>query len=77
MIEKTVDKDDTGKYKEMRNIFQKSIVSLVDIPSGTEITREMISTKKPGGGLHPRYFEVITGKKVKKDSFIFEEDIEW
>ncbi len=81
MLENPVDKDDTDKFKEMRNTFQKSIVSLVDIPSGTEIRREMISIKKPGGGLHPRYLEEINGKKVKrdieKDSLIFKEDIEW
>jgi sialic acid synthase SpsE len=81
MLENPVDKDDITKFKEMKNTFQKSIVSLVDIPKGTEITREMITTKKPGGGLHPRYFEVMIGKKVKqeikKDSVIFEEDIEW
>ena len=81
MLANPVDKDDIGKFKEMRDTFQKSIVSLVDIPSGTEIRREMISTKKPGGGLHPRYFELSIGKKVKrdikKDSLIFEEDIGW
>lgn len=81
MLENPVDKNDTGEFKEMRNTFQKSIVSLVDIPSGTEIRREMISTKKPGGGLHPRYFEAVIGKKakkhIKKDNLIFKEDIEW
>ena len=81
MLENPGDKNDTGKFKEMKNIFQKSIVSLTNIPRGTEIRREMISIKKLGGGLHPRYFEVVIGKKVKrdikKDSIIFEEDIEW
>ena len=81
MLANPVDKDDINKFKEMKNTFQKSIVSIVDIPSGTEITREMITTKKPGGGLHPRYFDEIIGKKVKreikKDSLIFEEDIKW
>jgi sialic acid synthase SpsE len=81
MLASPVDKDNINKFKEMKNTFQKSIVSLVAMPKGIEITREMITTKKPGGGLHPRYFEVIIGKKVKreikKDSLIFEEDIKW
>ena len=81
MLANPVDKDNINKFKEMKNTFQKSIVSLVAMPKGIEITREMITTKKPGGGLHPRYFDEIIGKKVKreikKDSLIFEEDIEW
>ena len=81
MLASPVDKDNINEFKEMKNTFQKSIVSLVAMPKGIEITREMITIKKPGGGLHPRYFDEIIGKKVKreikKDSVIFEEDIKW
>lgn len=76
-----VDKNDTAKFDDMRKIFQKSIVSVVDISRGTEIREEMISTKKPGNGLHPRYFTEIVGKKalrnVARDSLVHREDIDW
>ena len=76
-----MDKDDIGRLEYMRRTFQKSIVSIVDIPRGTEIQEDMISIKKPGDGLHPRYLNEIIGKKVlrdiPRDSLIHKEDIEW
>lgn len=81
MIDNKVDKNDIKKFKDMRKIFQKSVVSLVDIPKGTQIEEDMISTKKPGVGLEPKYFRDIIGKKVrkdiKKDSTILKSDIDW
>jgi len=75
------DKNDIERFEYMRRTFQKSIVSVVDIPRGTEIQENMISVKKPGDGLHPRYFKEIIGKKVlrdiPRDSLIHKEDIEW
>jgi len=76
-----VDKGDIGRFEYMRRTFQKSIVSIADIPRGTEIREDMISIKKPGDGLHPRYFKEIIGKKVlrdiPRDSLIHKEDIKW
>lgn len=76
-----VEKNDIERFKEMRRIFQKSIVSAVDIRKGTAIQEEMVSVKKPGDGLPPKYFKEIVGKKalrdIPKDSLIYKEDIEW
>lgn len=81
MLKNPVDKNNIDKFNQMRTIFQKSIVSLVNIQKGTIIKEEMISTKKPGIGLEPKYFKDILGKKakkdIKKDSTIFKKDIEW
>ena len=44
-----------------------SIVSLVDIPTGTKITKDMIDVRRPGTGLAPKHFEDIIGKTSKKD----------
>ena len=50
----------------MRKIFQKSIVSIVDIPENTVITENMIGFKKPGNGLSPiLYKEIIGGKATR------------
>jgi len=76
-----VDKNDIAKFKYMREVFNKSVVSTTDIPRGTEIREDMISTKKPGIGLPPRYFKQIIGKRILrdigKDSTIYEKDIDW
>jgi len=76
-----MDKDDIERFDSMRKTFQKSIVSVVDIPRGTEIREDMISIKKPGDGLHPRYFSEIIGKKtlrdISMDSLIHKEDVDW
>lgn len=76
-----VDKGDIKKLEHIKRIFQKSIVSTADIPRGVEIREDMISIKKPGDGLHPRYFQEIIGKKatrdITRDSLIRREDIDW
>jgi len=59
----------------------KSIVSMVDISAGQEITRKMLTTKGPGSGISPMRMNEIIGKKVlkniKADTVLHEEDIEW
>jgi len=79
IMESKVDKDDLSPYKEMKKIFEKSIVTLVDIPKGTKITSEMIGLKKPGIGLPAIYLPKVVGKKakkdLKKDKLLKEEDI--
>ncbi|MFC2034066.1 N-acetylneuraminate synthase family protein [Chloroflexota bacterium] len=76
-----VDKDDIENFDTMRSTFQKSIVSVVDIPKGAEIREDMISIKKPGDGIHPKYFSKIIGRKVlrdiSEDTLIHEEDVDW
>ena len=58
-----VDKDLLAeKFSDMKDIFQKSIVSVVDIPKGALITREMIGFKKPGTGISAGYSNAVIGK---------------
>lgn len=81
MLAHPVDKNDIEKFKQMKSVFEKSIVSLQQIPAGSVISESMITTKKPGTGMHPRYYEQLLGKKTKvsipKDTIIKKEDIEW
>ena len=76
-----VDKNDITKFKQMKEIFQKSIVSTADIPKDTTISPEMITTKKPGTGLAPEHFKNVIGRaaarNISKDSLINKEDIRW
>jgi N-acetylneuraminate synthase len=54
---------------EKKNLIENrvSIVSLVDIPTGSVITKEMIDIRRPGTGLAPKYFDQIIGMKTKTD----------
>lgn len=63
---RNIDKDDTSKFADVRNVFQKSIVSAVDIDNNAVITRGMVTTKRPGTGLSPAKIEDIIGKKTRR-----------
>eukprot|EP01129_Flabellula_baltica_P000370 TRINITY_DN10394_c0_g1_i1.p1 TRINITY_DN10394_c0_g1~~TRINITY_DN10394_c0_g1_i1.p1 ORF type:complete len:353 (+),score=112.24 TRINITY_DN10394_c0_g1_i1:24-1082(+) len=78
-----------GSYEKFRipaeepifNKLAKSVVSLVDIPAGTVITREMLTTKGPGSGINPMRMDEVVGKKtlrdIEEDVVIMEEYIDW
>ena len=55
---------------------RKSIVAKRPIKKGEEFTEENITTKRPGTGLSPIYWEELVGKKAKRD-FEFDELIEF
>jgi sialic acid synthase SpsE len=53
-------------------VVRKSVVAKVSIPKGTRITEEMITVKRPGHGIAPKYWSDVVGKKAAVD---IEEDI--
>lgn len=59
----------------------KSVVSLVALPSGTVLTREMLTTKGPGTGISPARLDELIGKTITKDIdadiVLKDEDINW
>lgn len=66
-LDNPVDKKDASGYRDMKVIFQKSIVAVTEIPAGTVIREDMIGYKKPGTGLPTKYYKEIIGKKTKRD----------
>ena len=52
---------------EMKKSFRKSIVANTDIMKGEIITPEMLSIKRPGTDISPKYFDFIVGRTVKRD----------
>jgi N-acetylneuraminate synthase len=81
MLASTVDKDATAlRLHETKATFEKSIVSLVDIPAGTVITNDMIGLKKPGTGLPAARTGDVIGSRalqdISRDSIILEEYLE-
>jgi sialic acid synthase SpsE len=56
-----------AEAKEMYSLARRSIVAASDIPAGTEITREMLTTKRPGYGIAPKHLEVVVGRPARVD----------
>jgi len=53
--------------EEIKKVARRSIVAKVNIPKGTVITRDMITFKRPGTGLSPKYYGEIIGRKTRRD----------
>lgn len=79
MLASQVDKDDVARFATMKAAFEKSVVSLVDIPAGALITKALIGIKKPGTGIPARRLGEVLGKRARrgiaKDTLIREEDL--
>lgn len=67
------------QLKEMKGIFEKSVVALVDIPSGQVVKQEMVGLKKPGTGIPARKLHEVIGKRavraISTDTIIREGDL--
>lgn len=61
--ERIVLPEEQGAYKYGR----RKIVANQDIAKGTVITQDMITCKRCGDGLYPKFFEKIIGKKAVAD----------
>jgi len=46
---------------------RRSVTSRVAIPKGTRLTREMLTYKRPGTGISPRFFEQVIGRVARQD----------
>lgn len=77
MLANPVDKNDLDGLREMKLVFEKSVVSTREIPAGAEISREMLAAKKPGTGIPARRLEELVGRRtvadIPADSVITEE----
>lgn len=73
-----VDKDaEAAGLREMKDIFEKSVVAVVDIAAGTTLTPGMLGVKKPGTGIPARRLHELVGRRtarpIPKDSMISED----
>ncbi len=53
--------------QEVRKIARKSIVAGEEIKRGEFLTENNLALKRPGTGLHPRYYDILIGKKAASD----------
>ncbi|MFA5864640.1 MAG: N-acetylneuraminate synthase family protein [Phycisphaerae bacterium] len=49
---------------EVRNVSRGSLVSTIDIPSGTILTPAMLTVKRPGGGIEPARIKDVMGTRA-------------
>ncbi len=61
-----VDKNDLAPFHDMKRIFEKSVVSAVDIAEGVVISADMLAIKKPGGGIPASRLSEIVGKRAAR-----------
>jgi N,N'-diacetyllegionaminate synthase len=52
---------------EMYTLARRSVVAAASIPSGTVITRGMLTTKRPGYGVRPKDIDVLVGRTARID----------
>jgi sialic acid synthase SpsE len=48
--------------REMYTKARRSIVAAQDIPAGTKLTRDMLTVKRPGHGIKPKYIDALVGR---------------
>lgn len=81
MLSHLIDKNSTTPFTNMKQIFEKSVVSITEIPIGAIITAEMIGIKKPGTGLPARYYQKILGCRARRhvlaNQILSNEDVDW
>ena len=76
-----VNKDSmAARLRDMKEIFEKSVVALVDIPAGTTITARMLGVKKPGTGIPARRLGEVVGRRanchIPKDRQVLEQALD-
>jgi len=73
-------KSPTTEEEEIKKVARRSIIARVDIPKGAIITKDMITFKRPGTGLLPKYYSEIIGKRsrrnIRVDELIYWWDVE-
>ena len=69
-IEKAMGRYEKGPVEAESQAYRfarRSIVSRQNIPAGSTITREMLTFKRPGTGIYPKYVDMVIGRKPKRD----------
>jgi sialic acid synthase SpsE len=51
--------------EEMYTLARRSLVAARDIPAGTPVTADMVTTKRPGFGIPPKHLDLVIGRTAK------------
>lgn len=67
MLDHPVDKSDVTAFREMKQVFEKSIVTAVAVQRGQTLSRDMLAFKKPGTGIRADRVADVVGKRAARD----------
>jgi N,N'-diacetyllegionaminate synthase len=67
MLDHPVDKGDVAPYRDMKLIFEKSVVSARPLRAGAVLVREDLAFKKPGDGIPAARAEELLGRRLLHD----------
>jgi N,N'-diacetyllegionaminate synthase len=67
MLASPIDKSDASAFAEMKDIFEKSIVSSRPLSADSALTFEDMAFKKPGLGLSAARFREFLGRRLRRD----------
>jgi N,N'-diacetyllegionaminate synthase len=62
-----VDKADLAGVREMKQVFEKSIVTTAPVRAGQLLSRELLGFKKPGTGIRADRVDAVLGKRAARD----------
>jgi sialic acid synthase SpsE len=65
-----------AERQEMYTLARRSVIAAVDIPAGTVISREMLTTKRPGYGVPPKHIDLLVGR-VARVNIEWDDVITW
>jgi N-acetylneuraminate synthase/N,N'-diacetyllegionaminate synthase len=60
-------KKPTQNEQKIMKQTRRSILASRDLKSGTVITNDMLTIKRPGYGIKPEFIEIIIGRHIKRD----------
>jgi N,N'-diacetyllegionaminate synthase len=66
MRDATVDKADATPYRDMKRIFEKSVVTARPLAKGHVLTRADLAFKKPGDGIPAARWKGVVGRAVRR-----------
>ena len=69
-IEKAMGRYEKGPVEAESDAYRyarRSIVTNRDIPAGATITRDMLTFKRPGTGIYPKFVDIVVGRTVNSD----------
>jgi len=61
---------------EIKAVARKSIVAKIDIPKGTILKEEMLTVKRPGKGISPKFWDLVIGQQTRVD-LKKDQQLEW
>jgi len=53
--------------EEMYTLGRRSLIAARDLPRGTVLEREMITVKRPGYGIQPKFLDIVVGRELRID----------